>query len=259
LPLLQTADIHVRFGGIKALGGVDLEAEAGYVTGLIGPNGAGKTTLFNVISGLQAPTKGRVWLDGRDITSLPVHRRARLGLARTFQRLEVFGSLTVWDNVRVAVELQRRYSRTRGVDVDETAQSLLERAGIAHLADQRADTLSTGAARLTELARALATSPRLLLLDEPGSGLDSAESESFGRLLVELAGDGLGILMVEHDMELVMEVCSRIHVLDFGIKIAEGSPAEVRADPQVQAAYLGADEAAAPEEDLEGTFVGGAQ
>ena len=183
-----------------------------------------------------------------------MHRRARLGLARTFQRLEVFGSLTVRDNVRVAVELYRRYRRVR-IDVDETTQSLLERTGISALADQRADTLSTGAARLTELSRALATNPRLLLLDEPGSGLDSQESENFGHLLGELAADGLGILMVEHDMDLVMDVCTRIHVLDFGVKIAEGTADEVRSNEQVQAAYLGADEDAVPPDELEGAII----
>jgi len=150
----------------------------------------------------------------------------------------VFGSLTVRDNVRVAVEMRSRYTRKRG-DADRTTKELLELTGIAHLADQRADTLSTGQARLTELARALASQPRLLLLDEPGSGLDSSESDGFGQLLMDLAADGLGVLMVEHDMELVMKVCARIHVLDFGKKIAEGTPDEVRLDPQVQAAYLG--------------------
>jgi branched-chain amino acid transport system ATP-binding protein len=253
--LLQTVDVAVRFGGINALTGVDLAAEEGCITGLIGPNGAGKTTLFNVISGLQTPTRGRVVFEGRDITKLGVHRRARLGLARTFQRLEIFGSLTVRDNVRVAVELYRRYRRAR-MDVEETTQSLLERTGISGLAEQRADTLSTGAARLTELARALATTPRLLLLDEPGSGLDARESENFGQLLGELAQEGLGILMVEHDMDLVMDVCTRIHVLDFGVKICEGGPAEVRADEQVQAAYLGADEEAVRPEELEGAIIG---
>jgi branched-chain amino acid transport system ATP-binding protein len=244
LSLLETDDVSVRFGGVQALAGVSISAEAGVVTGLIGPNGAGKTTLFNVISGLQAPTHGRVRFDGRDVTDLPVHRRARLGLARTFQRLEIFGSLSVSDNVRVAVEMRRRFSRQR-VDAAGRTRELLELTGIADLADQRADTLSTGQARLTELARALASEPRLLLLDEPGSGLDSRESVDFGRLLGELAGRGLGVLMVEHDMDLVMRVCRRIHVLDFGKKIAEGTPDEVRADPQVQAAYLGADEPAA--------------
>jgi branched-chain amino acid transport system ATP-binding protein len=234
----------VRFGGIQALAGVDLSADAGAITGLIGPNGAGKTTLFNVISGLQAPTRGRVYLDDRDITAKSVHQRARLGLARTFQRLEIFGSLTVRDNVQVGVELRRRFTRSR-LDVTEVTQQLLERTSISHLANQRADTLSTGQARLTELARALATQPRILLLDEPGSGLDSSESEAFGDLLVDLAAEGLGILMVEHDMDLVMNVCTHIHVLDFGVKIAEGPPEQIRADERVQAAYLGSDEAAA--------------
>lgn len=255
MSLLQTDDVAVRFGGVQALGGVTLDAEAGRITGLIGPNGAGKTTLFNVISGLQAPTRGKVHLDGRDVTGRGVHQRARFGLARTFQRLEIFGSLSVADNVRVAVEMRRRYTRTR-LDVDAVTTELLERTGIHHLAGRRADTLSTGQARLTELARALATSPRLLLLDEPGSGLDSSESEGFGNLLVELAAEGLGILMVEHDMELVMKVCTRIHVLDFGVKIAEGTPEQIRADERVQAAYLGADEVAPPEADLEEAVTG---
>ena len=256
MSLLRTDEVAVRFGGVNALSGVTLDADEGIITGLIGPNGAGKTTLFNVISGLQAPTRGRVFLDGHDVTRRSVHQRARLGLARTFQRLEVFGSLTVRDNVRVAVEMRRRFSRKR-VDVEGTTTELLELTGISHLAGQRADTLSTGQARLTELARALASRPRLLLLDEPGSGLDSTESEGFGRLLVDLAGDGLGVLMVEHDMELVMKVCTRIHVLDFGKKIAEGTAEEIRKDPQVQAAYLGTDEEAVPAEELEGAVVAG--
>jgi branched-chain amino acid transport system ATP-binding protein len=255
LSLLRTDEVVVRFGGVTALSGVSIDAEEGVVTGLIGPNGAGKTTLFNVISGLQAPTRGRVFLDDRDVTGRSVHQRARLGLARTFQRLEIFGSLSVRDNVRVSVEMRRRYTRKR-VDADEVTQSLMERTGIDHLADRRADTLSTGQARLTELARALGTEPRLLLLDEPGSGLDSTESEDFGRLLVDLAAEGLGILMVEHDMELVMKVCDRIHVLDFGVKIAEGTPAEIRSDERVKAAYLGNDDEAAPEEELAGATRG---
>ena len=253
MSLLETDDVAVRFGGVQALGGVSITADAGCITGLIGPNGAGKTTLFNVISGLQAPDHGRVVLDGRDVTSKAVHHRARMGLARTFQRLEVFGSLSVRDNVRVAVEMRRRYSRTR-IDVEETTRQLLERTGTAHLADRRADTLSTGQARLTELARALATAPRLLLLDEPGSGLDSSESEGFGDLLEDLAAEGLGILMVEHDMELVMKVCTHIHVLDFGVCIAEGTPDEVRRDERVQAAYLGADDEAVPAAEYEGAL-----
>jgi branched-chain amino acid transport system ATP-binding protein len=238
---LQTLDVTVRFGGVTALQDVSIAAEAGRITGLIGPNGAGKTTIFNVITGLQTPTHGQVLIDDQQVTDLPVHRRARLGIARTFQRLEIFGSLTVRENIQVAGEIRRRWSRER-FDVDEQTETILERTGLHHLGNAPANTLPTGLARLTELGRALATRPRLLLLDEPGSGLDTAESEAFGHLLRELAGDGLGILLVEHDMELIMEVCEWIHVLDFGVHIAQGSPAEIRSDRKVQEAYLGAGE-----------------
>ena len=241
MPLLQTLDVSVRFGGVTALQDVNIDAQAGRITGLIGPNGAGKTTMFNVITGLQAPTHGQVLVDDQSIIGLPVHRRARLGIARTFQRLEIFGSLTVRENIQVAGEIRRRWSRER-FDVDEQTETILERTGLHRLADAPANTLPTGLARLTELGRALATRPRLLLLDEPGSGLDSAESEAFGHLLEELADDGLGILLVEHDMELIMDVCTWIHVLDFGVHIAQGTPTEVRNDRRVQEAYLGAGE-----------------
>jgi branched-chain amino acid transport system ATP-binding protein len=238
LPLLQTEGVSVRFGGITALDGVSLAADAGQVTGLIGPNGAGKTTLFNVITGLQNPTQGRVVIDGKDVTATGTHRRARLGVARTFQRLEVFGSMTARENVLVAAEIRRRWSRDRSSPKSMTDE-LLDRVGIRPVADERVDALSTGLARLVELARALATRPRLLLLDEPGSGLDSNETEAFADLLVELAGDGIAILLVEHDVDLVMRVCQWIHVLDFGATIAEGTAAHVQAHPRVQAAYLG--------------------
>jgi branched-chain amino acid transport system ATP-binding protein len=243
LSLLQTEGISVRFGGITALSDVDIDADVGYVTGLIGPNGAGKTTLFNVITGLQPPTHGNVLLDGKKVTSVTTHKRARLGVARTFQRLEVFGSLTARENVLVAAEIRRRWSRDKS-NPKAVTEELLDRVGIRGVANERLDTLSTGLARLVELARALATRPRLLLLDEPGSGLDSHETEAFADLLIELASDGLAVLLVEHDVELVMKVCARIHVLDFGVKIAEGTAAEVQANPIVQAAYLGEDEEA---------------
>lgn len=246
MPLLQTREVTVRFGGVTALSDVELAADGGTVTGLIGPNGAGKTTLFNVVSGLQAPTRGQVLVEGQDITELPVHRRARLGIARTFQRLEIFGSLTVRENVEVAGEIRRRWSRER-FDVTAQTDAILEQVGLHTAAQAPASTLPTGLARLTELARALATRPRLLLLDEPGSGLDTAESEAFGRLLGELAGEGLGVLLVEHDMDLIMDVCSWIHVLDFGVHIAQGTPDDVRRDRRVQEAYLGQDDGDLPD------------
>ena len=238
MPLLQISEVTVRFGGLRALDSVSLAAEEGTVTGLIGPNGAGKTTLFNVVSGLQTPSRGRVVLEGTDITGLPVHRRARLGMARTFQRLEIFGSLTVRENVQAAIDIRRLWSRERTAGQRE-ADSVLDLVGLREHADQPANTLPTGLARLTELARALAARPRLLLLDEPGSGLDTAESENFGRLLGRLAEDGLGVLLVEHDMDLIMDVCPWIHVLDFGVHLMSGTPDEVRSDPRVQEAYLG--------------------
>jgi branched-chain amino acid transport system ATP-binding protein len=230
-----------------ALQDVNIDADSGYVTGLIGPNGAGKTTIFNVITGLQEPTHGRVYIDGADVTAARAHKRARMGVARTFQRLEVFGSLSARENILVAAEIKRRWSRDKSKP-REVAEQLLDRVGIRAVADERTDSLPTGLARLVELARALATAPRLLLLDEPGSGLDHSESEELGNLLVDLARDGLAILLVEHDVELVMRVCERIHVLDFGQKIAEGRPAEIQANPRVQAAYLGEDESVAPVE-----------
>lgn len=237
--MLQVEGAEVRFGGIQALRGVDLAVEPGELVGLIGPNGAGKTTLFNVVTGLERPTAGTVRLDGRDVTRLGPHRRARLGLGRTFQRIEVFSSMTVLDNVLAATEARRSWGRDEA-DPLGAARGVLERVGLLHLADARVDGLSTGLLRLVEVARGLATRPRLLLLDEPGSGLGPEESEALGDLLVGLVADGTAILLVEHDVDLVMRVCHRLCVLDFGQVIARGTPDEVRADPAVQAAYLGA-------------------
>jgi branched-chain amino acid transport system ATP-binding protein len=242
LPLLSVEEVSVRFGGVMALTDVALDAEERAITGLMGPNGAGKTTLFNVITGLQEPTRGRIRINSKDVTSLGPHKRARMGIARTFQRLEVFGTLTARENILVAAEIRKRWSKDRTATPRADADRLLELVGISHLADERVDTLSTGSARLVELGRALAARPRLLLLDEPGSGLDSQESEVFGVLLLELARQGLAIILVEHDVDLVMRVCDQIHVLDFGKKIAQGVPEEIQNDPVVQAAYLGAEE-----------------
>jgi len=234
MALLETHEIMVRFGGVMALSRVDITVPASQVTGLIGPNGAGKTTLFNVINGIQTPSSGSVSIDGADVTRVAPHKRARLGLARTFQRLELFGSLSVRDNVRVAAEL------ARVPDVNTWVNVLLERVGLSDLADRAAGDLPTGSARLVEIARALATKPRLLLLDEPASGLDESETEHLGILLRSLAAESLGILLVEHDVGLVMRVCDSIYVLDLGLIIAHGTPDEIKNNPQVLSAYLGA-------------------
>jgi branched-chain amino acid transport system ATP-binding protein len=234
--MLRAESVTVTFGGIKAVSSVDLEVNAGQVTGLIGPNGAGKTTLFNVITGLQKPQVGRVLLEGVDITSKGPRARARMGMGRTFQRLEVFGSLSALDNVLVAVENAGGYGKA----ARQKAAELLEKVGVGQVSGTQADILPTGLARLLEVARALACSPKVLLLDEPFSGLDAGESGHLGDLIDELVADGLAVLLVEHDMEMVMRLCANIHVLSFGSLIATGSPEVIKADPAVQEAYLGA-------------------
>ena len=258
--VLTIKGVAVRFGGVAALSDANLTVKVGTVTGLIGPNGAGKTTLFNVISGLQTPDRGTVLLFDTDITRMKPHRRARLGLARTFQRLELFGTLSAGENVQVGLESSVRWWQWRHVKrsfpwvkkggsanepsgpgsiVVATSDRLLEGVGLAGRGAEQASAMSTGLARMVELARALAMAPKVLLLDEPGSGLDDAESQALGELLTTLAAGGMGVLLVEHDMELVMRICDYIYVLDFGDIIASGTPEEIRKDPMVQAAYLG--------------------
>ena len=236
--ILTTDDVVVRFGVLQAVSNASIEVQSGFITGLIGPNGAGKTTLFNVITGLQEPTQGKVVLDGADITGKSPFRRARLGIARTFQKLEAFSSLSARENVLVAAEQRRSWDKSK-FDAGAVADEMLERVGIADVADFMVGTLPTGTARLVELARALALEPKVLLLDEASSGLTEDETEEVAVLLKRLAGDGLGILLVEHDMSFVMGTCQFIYVLDFGRIIAQGTPLEVQADPKVQAAYLG--------------------
>jgi branched-chain amino acid transport system ATP-binding protein len=237
--LLEVNEIIVRFGGLQALSEPSLEVEPGRISGLIGPNGAGKTTLFNVVTGLQAPVKGSVHLDGKDITTTKPHKRARLGIARTFQRLEVFGSLSARENVLVAAEMRRGWSKEK-FDPGVLADELIARVGLAAVAEEPVAALPTGTARLVELARALATKPSVLLLDEPSSGLNEEETHEMGALLKQLAGDGLAVLLVEHDMPFVMATCDHIDVLDFGAIIARGTPSEIQANSVVQSAYLGA-------------------
>jgi len=251
--LLEVEGLTIRFGGHLAVSNASFTADAGCICGLIGPNGAGKTTTFNAICGVTPPTSGDIRFDGRSINRMSTHHRARLGIGRTFQRLEVFGSLTARENIQVAAEIRRSWSRRRSarpqllapagrtdLGLDEEVDLIVDRLGLGTVADVRVGMLPTGQARLVELGRALAARPALLLLDEPASGLDDSESEEFGTLLEELAGQGLGILLVEHDVALVMRVCERVAVLDFGQIIAEGTPDEIRTNEAVRSAYLGA-------------------
>ncbi len=250
-PDLEVAELTVRFGGLVAVNNVSLTARAGAITGLIGPNGAGKTTTFNACTGLVTPTAGTVNLGGHDLRHHSPSWRARLGLGRTFQRMELFETMDVRDNVALGREAllagQRLTGRLFGLPQEravclEAAERALDRCGISHLAGQIAGDLSTGQRRLVELARVLASGFRFLLLDEPSSGLDVHETDGFAAILRSvLAEEGTGILLVEHDMALVRAVCSYIYVLDFGQLIYEGSAAEVLAAAEVKAAYLGSE------------------
>ena len=243
MPLLETIGVKVRFGGNIALDDVSISVEAGSITGLIGPNGAGKTTLFNTITGLQPLTGGQIIFNDKDVTKEPPHKRTRMGLARTFQRLELFTTLSVRDNVRVAGEIRNRWSlRTSKMDVNAETDRIISLVGLSDVADREVGEIPTGKARVVELARALMIQPTLVLLDETASGQTEEETGQFGQLLRDLAGEGLGICLVEHDMSLVMQVCETIHVLDFGRMIASGSAESVRNNPTVVDAYLGAPE-----------------
>lgn len=246
---LVAESLVVRYGGLLAVDDVSLVAPPGRVTGLIGPNGAGKTTIFNACSGLVRPASGRVFLDGHDVTRLPLPRRAQRGLGRTFQRIELFDSLTVRENVELGREgalagsspwRQLVARRPERADVAAAADAALETCGLQALASRRAGALSTGSRRLVELARVLAGGFHVLLLDEPSSGLDDAESARFGEILRRVVADrGVGVLLVEHHMGLVLDVCDHLYVLDFGCLLFEGTPAEAVASREVRAAYLG--------------------
>ena len=246
---LVAESLVVQYGGLVAVDGVTLAAPAGRITGLIGPNGAGKTSIFNAFSGLLRPALGRVLFDGEDVTRLPLPRRAQRGLGRTFQRIELFDSLPVRDNVALGREGQLAASspwrqvvarRTDRREVALATDEALEICGLGPVADRPAGTLSTGTRRLVELARVLASGARMLLLDEPSSGLDDTDSARFGEILRGVVADrAVGVLLVEHHMGLVLDVCDYLYVLDFGRLLFEGTAAEAVASDEVRAAYLG--------------------
>jgi ABC-type branched-subunit amino acid transport system ATPase component len=251
---LEVNGITKSFGGFVAVRDADLVAEPGMVTSLIGPNGAGKTTLFHSISGIAPPDSGQVLLDAVDLKGMSPDRRARAGMARTFQILELFGGLSVFENLQVAAEgrstnriIRDLFSLRHPDDPAVRAQveKNLELVGISQLANRPAGSLPTGLSRLVELARALCTEPKVLLLDEPASGLSGSETDRLHEVLSSVADLGLTILLVEHDIDLVMSLSSKIYVLDFGRMIAHGTPKEVRANAAVRAAYLGTDASAA--------------
>ncbi|MBV9439018.1 MAG: ABC transporter ATP-binding protein [Candidatus Eremiobacteraeota bacterium] len=234
--MLALDDVGVRYGGVDALRGVSLRVEAGHVLGLIGPNGAGKTTLVNAATGIAPLVAGRITLDGRRLDGLAPHRIARAGIARTYQNIRLFGALEVRANLAAGAFARR----ARLSDADQRA--LLQRAGIGHVElRERAGALPYGDQRRLEIARALGASPQALMLDEPAAGMNPAETARLVATIRTIAGDGIAVLLIEHDMPLVRAACDAVVVLNFGEVIARGTPAEVARNPQVVEAYLGRD------------------
>jgi len=248
--MLEVSGITQIFGGVTALKDVSFLVRKGDITGVIGPNGAGKTTLFNIISGIYTQTSGTITLDGRDVSGAPPEQLARLGMVRTFQNIELFSAMTVRENIMVgrhtrsssgllACSLKMPWVLSEEKRIRAEAEKWMEFTGISDLSDVSAGNLPFGKGRLLEIARALAVEPRIILMDEPAAGLNSQETLALAQLIRRIREMGITVVLVEHDMELVMDICDRIVVLNLGMKLAEGTPREIQENPEVIAAYLG--------------------